>query len=151
MRFYRFQSRCKDRQICSFIHTMFPDMEGPGRDRYHALIREYGLINKRCKGKSTINSTTPFASTNSLQKEWYQETPMSFGAGHHLYCLQRNDRCHLHLTTDVYSRKIVGWCLSTTRHALYTLSALKMAVDSCPGGRLYSPDTPLRQRYIVLL
>lgn len=66
MRFYKFQSRCKDRQICSFIHTMFPDKEVPGRDRYHALIREYGLINKRCKGKSTIDSTTPFASANSL-------------------------------------------------------------------------------------
>ena len=38
--------------------------------------------------------------------------------------MQRNDRCYLHLTTDVYSRKIVSWCLSPTLHAVYTLRAL---------------------------
>ena len=57
--------------------TMFPDMEVPGRDRYHALIREYGLINKRRKGKSTTNSNHRFRKYKFLAKG---VVPTSFGS-----------------------------------------------------------------------
>ena len=115
--------------------TLFPDMEVPGRDRYHALIREYGLINKRRKGKSTTNSNHRFRKYKFLAKGVVPRNPNELWVSDITYiALQRNDRCYLHLTTDVYSRKIVGWCLSPTLHATYTLSALKMAVDSCPEG-----------------
>ena len=36
--------------------------------------------------------------------------------------------CYLHLVTDVFSRKIVGWCLSSTLHARNSLEALDMAI-----------------------
>lgn len=35
---------------------------------------------------------------------------------------------YLYLVTDAYSRKIVGWCLSDTLEAEYTLEALRMAI-----------------------
>lgn len=60
--------------------TMFPDMDVPGRDRYHALIREHGLINKRRKGKSTTNSNHRFRKYKFLAKGVGQEAPMSFGS-----------------------------------------------------------------------
>lgn len=37
---------------------------------------------------------------------------------------------YLHLVTDAYSKKILGWNLSPTLHAEYTLSALRMALRS---------------------
>lgn len=35
---------------------------------------------------------------------------------------------YLHLVTDDYSKKIMGWCLSTSLHAEYTIEALRMAI-----------------------
>jgi len=37
--------------------------------------------------------------------------------------------CYLHLVTDAYSRKIIGWSLSPTLEAKYTLRALRMAIE----------------------
>jgi transposase InsO family protein len=36
--------------------------------------------------------------------------------------------CYLHLVTDAYSRKIIGWSLSPTLEAKYTVNALRMAI-----------------------
>ena len=44
--------------------------------------------------------------------------------------------CYLHLVTDAYSHKIVGWCLSETLEAQYTLEALKMAVSQATADEL---------------
>ena len=44
--------------------------------------------------------------------------------------------CYLHLVTDAYSRKIVGWCLSETLHAAHTVKALLMAIDATGKGTL---------------
>ena len=38
-----------------------------------------------------------------------------------------------HLVTDAYSRKVVGWCLSPTLQAQYTLNALREAIDQAQG------------------
>ena len=35
---------------------------------------------------------------------------------------------YLHLVTDAYSKKILGWCLSPTLHSDYTVEALRMAI-----------------------
>ena len=37
--------------------------------------------------------------------------------------------CYLHLVTDAYSRKIVGWSLAPTLEAKYTVNALHMAIE----------------------
>ena len=37
--------------------------------------------------------------------------------------------CYLHLVTDAYSRKIVGWSLAPTLEAKYTVNALRMAIE----------------------
>ena len=44
--------------------------------------------------------------------------------------------CYLHLVTDAYSRKIVGWCLSDTLEAKYTLEALRIAVSQATADEL---------------
>ena len=47
-----------------------------------------------------------------------------------------DDCCYLHLVTDAYSHKIVGWCLSETLEAEYTLGALRMAIGQATADEL---------------
>ena len=43
--------------------------------------------------------------------------------------LAGGDVCYLHLITDAYSHKIVGWALAGTLKAAITMQALKMAIE----------------------
>ena len=47
--------------------------------------------------------------------------------------LADNNCCYLHLVTDAYSHKVVGWCLSPTLEARYTLEALRQAISQAQG------------------
>ena len=47
-----------------------------------------------------------------------------------------DDCCYLHLVTDAYSHKIVGWCLSETLEAEHTLEALRMAISQATADEL---------------
>ena len=47
-----------------------------------------------------------------------------------------DDCCYLHLVTDAYSHKIVGWCLSAKLEAEYTLQALRMAIGQATADEL---------------
>ena len=49
--------------------------------------------------------------------------------------------CYLHLVTDAYSHKIVGWCLSDSLAAVFTLKALRMAIGQAGGGDLTGSST----------
>ena len=44
--------------------------------------------------------------------------------------------CYLHLVTDAYSKKIVGWCLAESLASVFTLQALRMAIEQAGGGNL---------------
>ena len=44
--------------------------------------------------------------------------------------------CYLHLVTDAYSRKIVGWYLAESLASVFTLKALRMAIGQAGGGDL---------------
>ena len=43
--------------------------------------------------------------------------------------LSDGDVCYLHLITDAYSHKIVGWALADTLRAAVSMQALQMAID----------------------
>lgn len=64
---------------------------------------------------------------------------------------------YLHLVTDAYSKKILGWSLSPTLHADYTLSALQMALRSSPcslQGLIHHSDRGCQycsEKYVKLL
>ena len=47
-----------------------------------------------------------------------------------------DDCCYLHLVTDAYSHKIVGWCLSETLESEHTLEALRMAISQATADEL---------------
>lgn len=53
--------------------------------------------------------------------------------------LAAGDVCYLHLITDAYSHKVVGWILADTLRAAITLKALDMAIEEAKAMR--STDT----------
>ncbi|MFQ7332681.1 MAG: hypothetical protein ACLRO3_17910 [Parabacteroides distasonis] len=64
-----------------------------------------------------------------------------------IYRLLGGDVCYLHLVTDAYSHKIVGWVLADSLRASATLEALRQAIDQAVemtgSENLEGPDTPL--------
>lgn len=50
--------------------------------------------------------------------------------------LQGGDTCYLHLVTDYYSRAILGFIVSPTLEAKYSVQALEQAVVRAGGGNL---------------
>ena len=64
---------------------------------------------------------------------------------------------YLHLVTDAYSKKIMGWCLSPSLHADATISALQMAIRNAGGdlkGLIHHSDRGCQyccEKYVKLL
>ncbi len=46
------------------------------------------------------------------------------------------DVLYLHLVTDAYSHAVLGWCLSETLEASFTIEALRMAIRTAGDGNL---------------
>ena len=91
----------------------------PGRDAFLQLLRDFQLTQKRPKPRHTT-TTRP----NQL---WVSDIT---------YIDLVDDCCYLHLVTDAYSHKIVGWCLSGTLEAEHTLEALHMAISQATADEL---------------
>ena len=117
------------------IYLMLVDIFGRGnmmgRDAFFSLLQENGLTLPKRKGRRTTNSFHHFHKWPNLVKGFEPDAPNRLWVSDITYILLANGGvCYLHLVTDVYSRKIVGWCLSSTLHARHSLDALDMAISA---------------------
>jgi transposase InsO family protein len=106
---------------------------------------------KPLKSHSTTNSNHRFHKYRNLIKGLSVTSPNRLWVSDITYIDLKDGVCYLHLVTDAYSRKIVGWVLAPGLHSAYTLQALEMAIAGTGkplSGRSYPP---LRQRHTVLL
>jgi transposase InsO family protein len=102
----------------------------PGRDRFFVLLRRKGLMLPKPKPRHTTNSNHRYHKYKNLTKD------MALTAANRLWvadityvALAGGDVCYLHLITDAYSHRIVGWKLAKTLKAAISLEALKMAIE----------------------
>jgi Transposase and inactivated derivatives len=102
----------------------------PGRDRFFTLLRRRGLMLPKPKPRHTTNSNHRYHKWKNLIKG------MTLAAANQLWVadityisLEGGDVCYLHLITDAYSHKIVGWALAQTLKAAISIEALKMAIE----------------------
>ena len=102
----------------------------PGRDQFLALLRTFGYTLRRPKPRRTTNSNHRYRKYKNLIKGFIPTEPNTLWVSDITYIDTSDGCCYLHLVTDAYSRKIVGWCLSETLHATYTVKALEMAIES---------------------
>lgn len=147
------------RKLQHLINSRLPEDMKVGRDALYTLLERNSLLHKRLrksvrttwsnhwmhKYPNLITGVIPTAS-NQI---WVSDIT---------YIETVNDGfMYLHLVTDLYSRKIMGWCLSPTLHAEYTLKALEMAIRNagcCLTGLIHHSDRGCQyccERYVSLL
>ena len=127
--------RCEDPGIGGYkLWLMLIDMFGrvfvPGRDRFFAILRRKGLMLPKPKPRHTTNSNHRYHKWKNLVKGFVPTAANQLWVADITYiALGGGDVCYLHLITDAYSRKIVGWALAQTLRAAISMEALKMAID----------------------
>ena len=116
------------------LWLMFIEMFGrgfvPGRDRFFVLLRRKGLMLPKPKPRHTTNSNHRYHKYNNLTKDIVLTAANQLWVADITYiALAGGDVCYLHLITDAYSHKIVGWKLAKSLKAAISIEALKMAVE----------------------
>jgi len=108
----------------------------PGRDAFLDLLRRNMLMQMPRRTRSTTNSNHRFHKWKNLIKGFVPTRPNQLWVSDITYIDLEDGCCYLHLVTDAYSKKIVGWCLAGSLGAVFTLKALRMAIDQAGGGDL---------------
>ena len=116
------------------LWLMLIDMFGrafvPGRDRFFVLLRRKGLMLPKPKPRHTTNSNHRYHKYKNLIKDIVLTAANQLWEADITYiALAGGDVCYLHLITDSYSHKIVGWALARTLKAAITMQALKTAIE----------------------
>ncbi len=106
----------------------------PGRDSFFAILRAHGLLLERRKSKMpcTTYSGHGYAVQPNLMKNLVLTAPLQAFVSDITYLRVGDGFAYLFLTTDSFSRKIVGFHLSKTLGHEGAIAALKMAVESIP-------------------
>ena len=102
----------------------------PGRDAFLRLLRDFQLMQKRPKPRHTTNSNHRYRRYKNLIRGFVPTRANRLWVSDITYIDLVDGCCYLHLVTDAYSHKIVGWCLSDT------LEALRMAIAQATADEL---------------
>lgn len=100
----------------------------PGRDAFFRIMDRYGLTLRRPRPRRTTNSNHRFRKYKNLIKGIELKQPNQLWVSDITYIGVNNESYYLHLVTDAYSHKIVGWCFADSLSAKHTLEALRMAI-----------------------
>ena len=102
-----------------------------GRDKFYELLRMMGLLIKtKRRGNKTTNSYHHFHRYPNLIKELIALRPNQVWVSDITYISIRNHFAYLSLITDLYSRKILGYCLYKTLETKGCINALIMALNT---------------------
>jgi putative transposase len=102
-----------------------------GRDRLFHLLREEGLlIIKKKKYTKTTDSKHWMRRYPNLVKQLELNRPEQLWVADITYLTMSDQYCYLHLVTDAYSKRIMGYCVSETLAASHTLKALTIALKN---------------------
>lgn len=105
-----------------------------GRDAFYALLEREGMRLRRPRPRHTTNSNHRYHKYKNLIRGYSPTGPNLLWVSDITYIpLANSECCYLHLVTDAYSRKVIGWCLSPTLEAKYTVKALQLAIEQARG------------------
>ena len=117
--------------------SVFGDALGMGRDKFLLLLHKHKLIIPPRKPRHTTNSDHVYFKYPNLVKELVVTYINQLWVSDITYIYTTEDKfCYLHLVTDAFSRMIIGYVLSPTLEAKYTLAALEQAIAYAGGGNL---------------
>ena len=102
----------------------------PGRDSFYMLLRRHRLLLPPRKVRHTTNSNHRYHKWKNLVKGLVQTEANRLWVADITYIILADGTvCYLHLITDAYSHKIVGWMLADTLRAAITMQALEQAIN----------------------
>jgi putative transposase len=101
-----------------------------GRDRVHRLMREMGLdgIVRGRKTFTTVPGDLAQRPGDLVEREFKAPAPNRLWVADLTYVWTRAGFVYVAFVTDVFSRYIVGWRVSTSLHSELALDALEMAL-----------------------
>lgn len=104
--------------------------EAPGRDKLFGILRRHGLLLERRKSRNpcTTYSGHNYAVQPNLMRNLILTKPLQAFVSDVTYLRVGDGFAYLFLTTDAFSRKIVGFYLAKTLEHVGSIVALKMAV-----------------------
>lgn len=106
-----------------------------GRDRFYALLKSRGLQLKRRRMYRTTNSWHHYHKWKNLVKDFVVTAPNQLWVSDITYIRLIEGVVYLHLITDAFSRKILGWKVADSLEARHTLDAFNMAAkDAAENG-----------------
>lgn len=104
-----------------------------GRDKLFDILSDNQLlVRNRRRRVSTTQSYHHFKKHKNLINEYRPSQSGQLWVSDITYVETTQRYCYLFLITDAYSRKIVGYKLSDSLETKNALTALKMALRSCP-------------------
>ena len=115
---------------------MFENSIKLGRDGLFDLLSAHGLLIRKRK-RHTVRTTQSFhwlKKYPNLILDFIPEQPCQLWVSDITYWKIYDTSYYVSLITDAYSRKIVGYHLSSTLHAEETVKALKMALSCLRSG-----------------
>lgn len=105
---------------------------GFGRDKFFDLLRGHDMLIKRRRSHSvTTNSRHPFYKHTNQLAAVTVSAPDQAWVSDITYLKTREKFVYLSLVSDVYSRKIVGWNVSSSLAVEGAMDAVKMALRGC--------------------
>jgi transposase InsO family protein len=109
--------------------SLFGEKFVPGRDSFYRLLRRHRLMLPMRKSRSTTNSNHRYHKWKNVSKGFVPTAANQLWVSDITYIpLVGGDVCYLHLITDAYSHKIVGWAIADSLRVAVTIAALEMAI-----------------------
>ncbi len=109
---------------------LFGEQFMPGRDSFYRLLRRHRLMLAARNPRHTTNSNHRYHKWKNVAKGFVPTAANQLWVSDITYIpLCKGDVCYLHLITDAYSHKIVGWALADSLRAAITVEALRQAIE----------------------
>lgn len=124
-------------KLYGLVRDILGDAMDMGRDKFLALLHRKKLVVRPRKTHRTTHSNHLYfkypnavkgLDIKHINQVWASDIT-------YLYTIE-DGFCYLHLVTDAFSRRIIGYSVSDTLEAKHTIEALRMAIDNAGGGNL---------------
>jgi len=121
------------RKLQSIINKLLPKEMHMGRDSFFNWLRNNNLLVRRSRTKViTTNSYHWLRKYPNLIKEFTPNSPNQLWVSDITYIRTKEGVVFLFLITDAFSKKIVGWKVSSNLKAYNAIEALNMAIKHNP-------------------
>lgn len=144
------------RKLWFIMNEMYPRLIG--RDSLFRILEKNNLnIHKRKHRVRTTWSASWLRQFPNLIKDIVLTASNQLWVSDITYIETKKGFIYLHLVTDAYSKKIMGWSLSPSLHAKATISALQMAIRNAGcnlNGLIHHSDRGCQyccEKYVKLL